>query len=464
MMAGIMAAKQWGLTTGTAIVVLASVACASGGMLLLRRSISTAMVVMSLLVSASVGATLFSARTEYDWTKYFSNGNPMEVYITDAPQPTQRSLRANAEVAKLPGFTHASGKITLYFQPDSAAYCLRCGDRLVMRPHIYADRRSAYVPQNSFIVLSRDSTSLRATSGRIRTALIERMEQGPLPRGKLALAEALALGWRGSLDTNVVQSFRDCGLAHLLAVSGLHVGLVAALVGGMLFWVGRQRRGRHFKAVAQTSAVWAFALLTGMSASTVRASLMFSLMALSDITARHTPKMNVLALAALITLTINPTVLFDVGWQLSYCAVGGLLLARPVITAFRNPLWESATTSLAATVATLPVSLAVFHRLPLFFLPSNIILLPLTAPMLAFSLLYVALPCRAVGWCVGLLDTVLRRVSAFFAALPGAVVEFDNLGALQLATVSLLAIALLTAPQFVEVLARRRREERLPGV
>ena len=227
--------------------------------------------------------------------------------------------------------------------------------------------------------------------------------------------------WDGAATSTA--AFRDAGIAHLLAVSGLHVGLLAAIAGGMLFWVGKERRGRAIRGSIQMAAVWVFSLLTGLAPSTVRAALMFSLFIVAHITARRTPKFNLLAAAAIITLPTNPMLLHDVGWQLSYCAVAGILLAMPVIVAFRNRLWQAAMVSLAATTATLPVTAATFHRLPVYFLIANIVIVPLAGMLLFFALAYMAVPCPLTAWPVHLLVTVSEALTSWVASLPGAILE-----------------------------------------
>ena len=252
--------------------------------------------------------------------------------------------------------------------------------------------------------------------------LLHRMQGGPLDRRYAGVAEALALGWRADIDPTTQASYRDSGIAHLLAVSGLHVGLVAAMAGLALFWMGRKRRGRIVRGCVQLTAVWLFTVITGLAPSTVRAALMFSLFIVSDIFGRRTPKLNLLAAAAIIMLIANPMLLFDIGWQLSFSAVAGILLAMPVIMAFRNKLYQAAMVSVAATTATLPVTLTTFHRFQPYFLIANVLIVPLSAFILAFSLLYMALPCGFTAWSVEILLRATEAVTSWVASLPGAVI------------------------------------------
>ena len=368
-----------------------------------------------------LGGLLGSTGEHGVWVHMCPEKTFMAVRLTETPTPRAKSYKAQAEVLAVDGIP-SHGAIRLYLRSDSAAATLRYGDRLLL--HGYPDtlKASMYITSDHYILTARDSTSLRARSERLRMRLLGRMQSGPLDARYAGVAEALTLGWRADIDPATQASYRDAGIAHLLAVSGLHVGLVAAMVGMMLFWVGRERRGRIVRGSIQLAAVWLFALTTGMAPSTVRAALMFSLFIVSDIVGRRTPKLNLLAAAAIIMLVVNPMLLFDVGWQLSFSAVAGILLAMPVITAFRNKLYQAAMVSVVATTATLPVTLVTFLRFQPYFLVANVLIVPLSAFILGFSLLYMAIPCCTTAWPVEMLLRATEAVTSWVASLPGAVI------------------------------------------
>lgn len=343
--------------------------------------------------------------------------------LADSPQPYPKSIRAKAQVLAVDGRT-IQGDIYVYLRPDSTAHTLRYGDRLLIHGYPDTVRHSIYTTSDHYIITSRDSTSLRARSEAIRLRLLRRMQHGPLPRREAGVAEALTLGWRADIEPETRSTYRSAGIAHLLAVSGLHVGLLSAIVGMLLIWLGRERRGRAIRGSIQLLSVWAFTLLTGLAPSTVRAALMFSLFIIADIDGRRTPKLNLLAAAAIFTLLAKPTLLFDTGWQLSYSAVAGILIARPLITACRNRLVQAATVSTVATVATLPVSLAVFHRFYPYFLIANVLIVPLAGVILMLSLLYMALPTSLTAWPLDLILRGVEALTSWIASLPGAVIKW----------------------------------------
>lgn len=402
---------------------MAGVALLLGVVLVAFRQVRWPAVALAGMLLFSFAGWRMAAWNADDWTVQCPDNPMMVVKVAESPYLRGKTIRARADVCEING-NRRVGQVRLYLKADSAATGIRYGDRLVM--HVFPDlqRQSVYTTSTHYLLLARDSTSLRARSEKIRLGLLHRMRLGPLPQPALALVEALTLGWRADIDPETQGHFRDAGLAHLLAVSGLHVGLLVALVGGLLLPLGKRKGGRIVRGIVQLGVVWTFCLLSGAAPSTQRAALMFSLFVVADITDRRTPKGNLLAFAAMVTLLLRPSLLFDVGWQLSYSAVAGILLARPVIMAFRSRLWQSAMVSLAATCATLPVTITRFQCVPLYFLIANVVVVPLSGLLLGLALLYVAFPCAATAWPVGMLTTAVEWFTGWVASLPGAVLRF----------------------------------------
>lgn len=413
---GIVVASHVAIAAKVWLWCLAGCAALSGLALLIFKQSKTSIVLLSVLMCGLVGCLLATIKQQRDWTRNCPEKAFLEVRLTETPVPREKSWRAKATVL-------SGGDITLFLRKDSTAATLRYGDQLLLHGYPDLQRRSIYITSDHYIVTGRDSTSLRARCEALRLRLLHRMQAGPLEQREAGVAEALTLGWRGDLDPNTQSAFRDAGIAHLLAVSGLHVGLLAALVGALFFWAGKEQRGRIIRGTAQLIAIWTFTLLTGLAPSTVRAALMFSLFIVAHISGRRTPTLNLLAAAAIITLTVNPLLVYNIGWQLSYCAVAGIALARPVITAFHNRLWQLTAVSTFATLATLPVVVTTFHRLPIYFLIANIVIVPLAGVLLFLSLAYMAVPCDVTAWPLYWLTCFCEWLTSWVASLPGAVVE-----------------------------------------
>ena len=147
---------------------------------------------------------------------------------------------------------------------------------------------------------------------------------------------------------------------------------------------------------------------------------MFSFFVVGRMLGRRTDSFNLLAAAAIVMLTADPRLLFNVGWQLSFSAVAGILLCRPLLSLHHNLLWRAAIVSLGATLATLPVSLATFHQFHPWFLIANVVIVPAAALLLGLSLLYLLLPCAVTAWPLSLLMDLVDNLTAAISRLPGA--------------------------------------------
>ncbi len=451
MIAGI-AAQHWlAAVPDVAWWVMAGIAAiATGIMLIIRRRIDSywslvALIVCVVMIGATIGRRHDPLYNPNDWRCHVAKEEKPEfitLKLTTTPVPRERSYMAKANIESI-GREKTEGETRVYFKHEDASELLRYGDKLLAHCYIGGERKTIYITSDHYIITKRDSTSLRARSEAVRMKLLKRMQAGPLNRQQLGIAEALTLGWRANIDKETQQTFRDAGLAHLLAVSGLHVGLVAAMLGLICLFIPKTKKGRIARGVIQLMGVWTFTMLSGMAPSTVRAGLMFSLFIISNILARRTPKINLLACTAIITLAIRPMLLFDVGWQLSYSAVAGILMVRPVIMQYNNKLWQAATVSTTATLATLPVTLAVFHRMQPYFLIANIVIVPMAGVILALALAYMAVPSVVTSWPLDLVLKGTEWLTAEVAELPGAVVEVADIGRWGVIALVVIVIGLL---------------------
>ena len=440
LMVGIAVAHTTILPAWVWVVMLATSALIGGALLMCRnKDFRPTLFLLLALTFVAIGALRLLHNNPRNDTQHWSHlvqqPSFLTLRLTESPVPRERSWKAIAEVLTVDSH-EANGTLRLYLRKDSTAATLRYGDTLTL--HGYADtlRGTLYVTSDHYLVTGRDSTSLRARCETLRMRILHRMQRGPLEHRHAGVAEAMTLGWRGDLEPDLYSQFRDAGIMHLLCVSGLHVGLLAAMVGWLFFWLGEERRGRIIRGSLQLVALWSFALLTGLAPATVRAALMFSLFVVSHMMGRRTDNLNLLALATIMMLAADPQLLFDTGWQLSFSAVTGILLARPAIRISHNPFWQAAVVSLAATLATLPVTLTTFYTIQPYFLIANIIIVPLAALILALSLLYMLLPCPLFASPLWWILECSDRLTGAISQLPGATlndIEISPLGTVLLA-------------------------------
>lgn len=448
------AGQHWlpAVDTTVWLILALGAALTSSLLLILRRRMHLSPTLILLLLSVAGIGGMLGRRSDpqynpHDWTHLSGQKAFIAVRLTETPQPRTRSWSAKARVESVDGQT-SEGDIRLFLKQDTAATALHYGDRLLIHGYPDLAKRTLYTTSDHYIVTSRDSTSLRSRCERLRMRLLQRMQQGPLTEREAGLAAAMTLGWRADMDPDTQATFRDAGIAHLLAVSGLHVGLVATIASLLCFWIPKERRGRIARGILTLAAVWGFAMITGMKPSTMRAALMFSLFIVSNIGERDTPPMNLLAATALLTLTAHPMLLFDVGWQMSYAAVAGILLARPLIGLYHNRIWDAATVSLAATAATLPITTATFHTIQPYFLIANVVIIPLAGVILALSLTYMAIPCVATAWPLEWVLKGTEWLTAKVSALPGAVIELAPTAGWVTATIAAAVAILLISENY----------------
>lgn len=261
-----------------------------------------------------------------------------------------------------------------------------------------------------------------------RSVLLQRLESTGLSDDQYAVVAAMALGDKSALTKELRETYSKTGASHILALSGLHLGIIYALLSMLI--VGR--RWQMITQVAIILSIWAFVFLVGMSASVVRSAVMLTVYALLAIGHRHKMSVNTLAFTAIVMLLVTPKALFDVGFQMSFMAVFSILLFVPL---FYRPfsaeylmthraiswLWGMVAVSIAAQIGVAPLIAYYFGRFSCYFLLTNFIVIPAATAILYLSLATLLIPSIGVvlASIVGLLNTTLL----FIATIPGATIE-----------------------------------------
>lgn len=199
-----------------------------------------------------------------------------------------------------------------------------------------------------------------------------------VPEKIAALTKAILLGNKSDLDVETKNQFANSGAMHVLAVSGLHVGIIAYLLNGLFQFLFHGNK-RKWAVILLILTLWFYAFLTGLSASVTRAVFMFSVLIASQLIQRQYSPLNTLAFTALVLLIWNPLTLFDIGFQLSFLAMVGIFtmydkIERVILPQqlYLKKLWQGTAIGLAAQVFTVPVSIYYFHQFPNYFILSNI--------------------------------------------------------------------------------------------
>jgi len=246
-------------------------------------------------------------------------------------------------------------------------------------------------------------TSLRQVMKPRAQLLVQRLQEAGLQGEPLALSAALLLGQRDLIEHTTRQAFSRVGASHLLALSGMHLGILYGLLHLLLL---RWRRGdswRWYLLPPVLLCIWGYAFLAGLPLSLVRAAVMLSVFTIGTLAQRQTSSLHLLSLSALVILLVSPRALWDVGFQLSFLAVLFIiLLLLPWRDSMRalplHPVWEMLGVSLAAQVGTAPLVAFYFHTLPLTGFLLSLVLVPFTTLIIWLGLLTLLLPIAPLAW------------------------------------------------------------------
>ena len=330
---------------------------------------------------------------------------------------------------------------------------------IVARTFVASDKwKRAEVSLEAMPRIDRLALSLQS----LRYDLLSRLQGSALSEDSYATIAAMTLGDKTGVSTELRDTYSKAGVSHVLALSGLHLGIIYAMIALLL---GR-RRNTMGGLLVTLLLVWTFALMVGMSPGIVRSAAMFSVYASMTFLQRDYLTANSLAIAASVMLLASPAMLWDVGFQMSFLAVMGIVICHVLLRnnrlyvryahrRFVGKLVSLVCISLAAQLFVLPLVMYYFGNVPFYFLLANIVAVPLTTFIIyAAMLLFVLSPlCRfaalmtvvwqwlasGVGWVVAQMNTLLKVI----ASLPGASAEGMYISALQLSLMYVLIVALV---------------------
>jgi competence protein ComEC len=403
---------------------------------------------------ASLGSLLLWLQDTRHKTSWFGHsyrsGSYVLATIEEPPVEKANSYKSLASVNYIYNNHEpeaASGLIVLYFKKDSFFRPPAYGARVLFRISLQEIRNSGnpgsfeYKEYSLFqgithqVFLSvRDCELLPFENGSRLTRFIFKSRQwvvntlqgfisGEKEQG---LAEALLIGYKDDLDKNLVQSYTNTGVVHIIAISGMHLALIYALLVWLTQPIKKYKKLNWIRIFLILAGLWLFTLLAGAQASVVRSAVMFTCIAAGEGLSRRTSVYNTLALSAFLLLCYDPYWLWDVGFQLSYAAVLSILVFyRPVYNWFYLPnkvldfFWKTMAVSLAAQVLTTPVSLYHFHQFPVLFLLTNLVAVPLSSLILFGEILLCALAWltpvarltgRITGLGIQLMNSYIERI------------------------------------------------------
>lgn len=266
---------------------------------------------------------------------------------------------------------------------------------------------------------------IRKVAFQLRDRLLNILRDNQVKGKEFAVASALLLGYVEELDADLRKDYAATGAMHILSVSGMHVGIIYIFLEFLLGFLNRRKSGRFLKAVILMAFIWFYAMITGLSPCVFRSAAMLSLPILAKSLNRSPDMFNVIAASVFILLVVDPYLVLDVGFQLSYLAVAGIiLLYKPIYDVYLtsawlpDKLWSILAISLAAQIATLPITLYTFHQFPNYFMLTNLFVVPLSS-----LIIYVGILLMAVG-AIPMLSMICAKLLIVLVWLLNSIIHF----------------------------------------
>ena len=277
--------------------------------------------------------------------------------------------------------------------------------------------------------LDNPTPTLRGYAAGLRNTIIKRLAALGFAGEELAIVNALLLGQRTDISSGTYDAYKNAGAVHLLAVSGLHIGILLWILHMVFRPVELLPKGKTIKLLVLLVALWSYAVLAGLSASIIRAVSMFSFVAYALYLNRPANTFNILALSIFfVLLAFDARLLYSPGFQMSYAAVFAIVWIYPKLQAIWRPgqwlprkIWQLLSVSLAAQLGVLPISLFYFHQFPALFFVSNLLVVPFLGLLLGTGFLIALLalfqllpPALALVYeeIIGALNMVIRWVAS----------------------------------------------------
>ena len=256
--------------------------------------------------------------------------------------------------------------------------------------------------------------------------LTERLQDAGLEDKALSVSSALLLGQKSTLDKETKKGYARAGVSHLLALSGMHLGIIYGLLYMLFIRRIRFSEWRWFWLPPILLTIWGYVFIAGMPVSLVRAAIMFSIATIATLAQADTPPLHILALSALIILLFSPATLYQIGFQLSFIAVFFIMvLYQPLREKFglRNKIADLMLLSVVAQLGTAPLSIYYFHTLPLLGAIVSIILIPLTTVIIYLGLLLLLFPIGSIAWLTSAAISLQEWIVRTVGSIPYATIE-----------------------------------------
>ncbi len=451
----------------------------------IQRSLQLAGSVSILLLFFLLGIVLTHARKDNLYSSHFSqvaDAEYMVARVLDVPQEKEKSVSCVVEISsvhKVSQHVKTQGKAQVYLEKDTASLSLHYGDYIIINGQLNEITASSNPFQfdfkrynamtsifhNGYLQRERWRSmgvnkvnpiyALGYTWQRVLQETFNHYFKDESVRG---VAEAIVFGYKEDLNDDWLEAFSKTGTVHVLAVSGLHVGIIYTLLSYLLLLGNSKGRSRVIKSVVILVALFIYSLVTGFSPSVSRAAIMFATVIVAKAFQRKTNIYNTLSFACFILLLVNPLNIYNVGFQFSFLAVIGIVL----YTDYFKGIWRSSTktgdkvmtlacVSLAAQLTTFPLGLYYFHQFPNYFIVSNMLVIPCISIVLylgVFMVVSTFIYQPVAQFLADLAEIYIRfivQVASYIQELPYAFFENIHITFSQMLTVYAFLIAVTMA-------------------
>ena len=421
-----------------------------------RYSLSFLNGIAACILFLSIGSLLVwykDVRHNDEWLgNLYKEKDTLVVTLDEPPVEKTKSIKADAIISYLledEKLIPVKGKIILYFKKDSSLPQLSYGSQIIFNKPLQEIKNSGnpggfdykryslfhgithqvYLkPDELFILKGKNENRLDKFLYKTREGVLSILRNNIKGEKEPGLAEALLIGYKDDLDQALVQSYTNTGVVHIIAISGLHLGLIYWLLIKLFRPLLKRKHIKWLRPVLIIAGLWLFSLLAGAQASVLRSAVMFTCIVVGESLSKKTSIYNTMALSAFLLLCYNPYWLWDVGFQLSYAAVLSIIIfMRPICNWFYFPnklvdfIWKLNAVTIAAQILTVPLSIYHFHQFPNYFLLTNFIAVPLSSLIVLGEIMLCAvsfvpviatLVGRLLWWFIWLMNSYIERIGA----------------------------------------------------
>lgn len=439
--------------------------------------------ILTFFTFIAIGSLTYQWHDQKDFKHHYAQRKDLKLdsiktvtfQIREVLKPGTNYEKYRVEILKINNQVHR-GKILLNVKKDSVFAAHKVDDILVaagplrdlnskLNPYqfdykAYLENQYVYhqlfVDHSKLLKVSSEVHTLLGYAAQLRTRINKELKRYNFRPDELALINALLLGQRQDISNDILDSYSKAGAIHILAVSGLHVGIILYLLSSLFKPLEYFRHGRILKTVLIVIFLWSFAVVAGLSASVTRAVTMFSIVAIGINLKRPSNIYNTLAISMFFLLLFKPLFLFDVGFQMSYSAVFAIVSMQPHLVKLWQPkfkpvkkLWEIFTITMAAQIGVMPISLFYFHQFPGLFFVSNLVIIPVLGLILGMGILVILMAVLNIlpYWIADLYGSMISMMNSFvrWVALQEKFIFHDiSFSILQVLTSYLMIISLFS--------------------